>query len=92
MVGAGVLALPFSLSYLTWTWGLLFLTFCTFVSLYCAHLLAELHEAPDGTRYNRYKDLGQAVLGIPIPLISGKRAALIIFINASVSIESSGDR
>lgn len=62
-MGAGVLALPFSLSYLSWTWGLLFLAFSTGVSLYCAHLLAELHEASDGTRYNRYKDLGKAILG-----------------------------
>ena len=63
MVGAGVLALPFSFSYLGWTGGLVFLLFCTAVSLYCAHLLSELHEAPDGTRYNKYEDLGSAVLG-----------------------------
>ena len=63
MVGAGVLALPYSFSYLTWGGGLVCLAACTILSLYCSHLLADFHELPDGTRLNRYRDLGRCVLG-----------------------------
>ena len=59
----GVLGLPYAFSYLGWTAGLLFLGLCFMTSLYTSYLLAALHEGPDGTRRNRYKDLGQAVLG-----------------------------
>ena len=62
-VGVGVLGLPYAFSYLGWTAGLLFLGLCFMTSLYTSYLLAALHEGPDGTRRNRYKDLGQAVLG-----------------------------
>ena len=62
-VGVGVLGLPYAFSYLGWTGGLLFLGLCFMTSLYTSYLLAALHEGPDGTRRNRYKDLGQAVLG-----------------------------
>ena len=66
MVGAGILALPYSFSYLTWSGGIISLMLCTSVSLYCSHLLAEFHEgpAPDRIRYNRYRDVGRAVLGL----------------------------
>ena len=66
MVGAGILALPYSFSYLTWSGGIISLVLCTSVSLYCSHLLAEFHEgpAPDRIRYNRYRDVGRAVLGL----------------------------
>ena len=66
MVGAGILALPYSFSYLTWSGGIISLVLCTTVSLYCSHLLAEFHEgpAPDRIRYNRYRDVGRAVLGL----------------------------
>lgn len=67
MVGAGVLALPYSFSYLTWGGGLVCLGACTALSLYCSHLLADFHELPDGTRLNRYRDLGRSVLGNPPP-------------------------
>ena len=62
-VGVGVLGLPYAFSYLGWTGGLLFLGLCFMTSLYTSYLLAALHEGPDGTRRNRYKDLGQAILG-----------------------------
>eukprot|EP00891_Asterochloris_glomerata_P003121 jgi/Astpho2/3121/Aster-x1124 len=63
VVGVGVLGLPYAFSYLGWTGGLLFLGLCFMTSLYTSYLLAALHEGPDGTRRNRYKDLGQAILG-----------------------------
>ena len=68
MVGAGVLALPYSFSYLTWGGGLVCLAACTVLSLYCSHLLADFHELPDGTRLNRYRDLGRSVLGKMVKL------------------------
>lgn len=63
MVGAGVLALPYSFSYLTWGGGITCLAACTLLSLYCSHLLAGFHEKEDGSRINRYRDLGRHVLG-----------------------------
>ena len=62
-VGVGVLGLPYAFSYLGWTGGFVFLGLCFMTSLYTSYLLAALHEGPDGTRRNRYKDLGQAILG-----------------------------
>ena len=62
-VGVGVLGLPYAFSYLGWAAGFLFLGLCFMTSLYTSYLLAALHEGPDSTRRNRYKDLGQAVLG-----------------------------
>lgn len=67
MVGAGVLALPYSFSYLTWGGGATCLAACTALSLYCSHLLAGFHEKQDGSRINRYRDLGRHVLGSPPP-------------------------
>ena len=61
----GVLGLPYAFSYLRWVGGLLFLATCFVTSLYTSSLLAALHEAPDGTRRNRYKDLGKAIFGEP---------------------------
>lgn len=63
MVGVGVLGLPYSFSYLGWVAGVFALIATLAVSLYTAYLLAALHEEPDGTRHNRYVDLGRAILG-----------------------------
>lgn len=63
MVGVGVLGLPYSFSYLGWVAGVFALVATLAVSLYTAYLLSALHEEPDGTRHNRYVDLGRAILG-----------------------------
>ena len=63
VVGVGVLGLPYSFSYLGWTAGIFALIATLAASLYTAYLLSALHEEPDGTRHNRYVDLGRAVLG-----------------------------
>ncbi len=63
MVGVGVLGLPYSFSYLGWYWGVIALAVTLAASLYTAYLLAALHEEPDGTRHNRYVDLGRAMIG-----------------------------
>lgn len=64
VVGVGVLGLPSSFSYLGWVGGIVALTVTLAASLYTAYMLAALHEEPDGTRHNRYVDLGVAVLGM----------------------------
>ena len=63
VVGVGVLGLPYSFSYLGWVAGVFALVATLAVSLYTAYLLSALHEEPDGTRHNRYVDLGRAILG-----------------------------
>jgi len=63
VVGVGVLGLPYSFSYLGWYWGVIALAVTLAASLYTAYLLAALHEEPDGTRHNRYVDLGRAMIG-----------------------------
>ena len=63
VVGVGVLGLPYSFSYLGWYWGVIALAVTLAASLYTAYLLAALHEEPDGTRHNRYVDLGRAIIG-----------------------------
>lgn len=66
VLGVGVLGLPYSFSYLGWAGGVLALAITLAASLFTSYLLAVLHEEPDGTRHNRYVDLGTAVLGTPM--------------------------
>ena len=66
VVGVGVLGLPYAFSYLGWIWGVIALVTTLAASLYTAYLLAALHEEADGTRHNRYVDLGRAILGMPL--------------------------
>ena len=63
VVGVGVLGLPYAFSYLGWFGGIFGLTATLVVSLYTAYQISALHEEPDGTRHNRYADLGRAMLG-----------------------------
>ena len=62
VVGAGVLGLPYSFSYLGWAVGLIFLIIASSSSLYTSYQLASLHEQ-DGKRINRYRDLGVHTFG-----------------------------
>ncbi|PRW51175.1 Lysine histidine transporter 1 [Chlorella sorokiniana] len=63
VVGAGVLGLPHAFSFLGWPAGLLLLSLLCAASLYTSYLLAALHELPNGTRLNTYKEMGEALLG-----------------------------
>ncbi|KAL6771725.1 hypothetical protein ACKKBG_A27570 [Auxenochlorella protothecoides x Auxenochlorella symbiontica] len=63
VVGAGVLGLPYAISYLGWAGGLSVLTALTLASMYTSYLLAALHEGHDGRRLNDYQAMGRAVLG-----------------------------
>lgn len=62
-VQVGVLALPYTFSYLTWAGGIFALALSASVSLYTSYLLAALHQDEHGVRHNRYLDLGRAVWG-----------------------------
>ena len=61
-MGAGVLGLPYAFSYLGWAGGLLLLLLAGGVSLYTSALMAALHDL-NGVRHNRYRDLGEAIIG-----------------------------
>lgn len=62
VVGAGVLGLPYSFSYLGFVGGSIMLTLAGGSAMYTAWLLASMHEM-NGIRHNRYRDLGTAILG-----------------------------
>eukprot|EP01025_Chloroclados_australasicus_P061871 TRINITY_DN8126_c0_g2_i1.p1 TRINITY_DN8126_c0_g2~~TRINITY_DN8126_c0_g2_i1.p1 ORF type:complete len:450 (-),score=25.83 TRINITY_DN8126_c0_g2_i1:237-1586(-) len=62
VVGVGVLGLPYALSDLGWTAGVIGLIIACAVSYYTSFLLITMHESK-GTRFSRYRDLGQAILG-----------------------------
>ena len=42
---------------------MLLLTLLCAASIYTSYLLAALHELPNGTRLNTYKEMGEALLG-----------------------------
>eukprot|EP00884_Botryococcus_braunii_P012211 jgi/Botrbrau1/20991/Bobra.0144s0010.1 len=63
MVGAGVLGLPYAMTYLGWAGGVITLLYSWGVSLFTFQFLVYLHEMPDGTRFNRYHELTREVLG-----------------------------
>ena len=59
----GVLALPYSFSYLTWGGGPLLLVCTCLTSLYTSFILAAMHQTETGARYNSYPELGRGLLG-----------------------------
>lgn len=66
IVGAGVLGLPFSMSFLTWGGGTVVLVVAWITSLYTLWQLCNMHEWHiDGKwlRMNRYHELARYVLG-----------------------------
>lgn len=62
VVGAGVLGLPYSVRWLGWVAGMLYLGVACVVSYYTSYQLAVLHHH-GGQRHNRYRDLGRYVFG-----------------------------
>lgn len=44
--------------------GVLLLSLLCAASIYTSYLLAVLHELPNGTRLNTYKEMGEALLGM----------------------------
>ncbi|CAN0896444.1 Lysine histidine transporter-like 5 [Linum grandiflorum] len=63
MVGAGVLGLPFAMSQLGWTAGLIAIVMSWLITLYSLWLLVEMHELVPGRRFDRYHELGQHAFG-----------------------------
>ncbi|XP_039144501.1 lysine histidine transporter-like 6 isoform X1 [Dioscorea cayenensis subsp. rotundata] len=63
MVGAGVLSLPYAMAHLGWGPGSLALVLSWCITLYTLWLMIQLHECVPGTRFDRYRDLGQYAFG-----------------------------
>ncbi|KAF7836443.1 lysine histidine transporter-like 5 [Senna tora] len=63
MVGAGVLGLPYALSQLGWTAGIIAIIMSWLITFYTLWVLVEMHEMVPGTRFDRYHQLGEHVLG-----------------------------
>ncbi|XP_008219132.1 PREDICTED: lysine histidine transporter-like 5 [Prunus mume] len=63
VVGAGVLGLPFALSQLGWTAGILAIVISWVITFYSFWQLIILHEIVPGKRFDRYPELGQHCFG-----------------------------
>eukprot|EP01018_Ginkgo_biloba_P022624 Gb_30828 [translate_table: standard] len=69
MVGAGVLSLPYAISYLGWSGmmyrgpGVLVLVLSWVITLYTLWQMVEMHEMVPGKRFDRYHELGQHAFG-----------------------------
>ncbi|CAN0896354.1 Lysine histidine transporter-like 5 [Linum grandiflorum] len=63
MVGAGVLGLPFAMSQLGWTAGLIAIVMSWLITFYSLWLMVEMHEIVPGKRFDRYHELGQHAFG-----------------------------
>eukprot|EP01018_Ginkgo_biloba_P022625 Gb_22126 [translate_table: standard] len=63
MVGAGVLSLPYAVSYLGWGPGVLVLVLSWVITLYTLWQMVEMHEMVPGKRFDRYHELGQHAFG-----------------------------
>ena len=88
-MGAGVLGLPYAFSYLGWFGGLITLSTLCAASIYTSHLLALLHEDPDGERrHNTYREIGEAVWGARYggPIVQGIQFAVMIGLCITYSV------
>ncbi|KAI5355945.1 hypothetical protein L3X38_008840 [Prunus dulcis] len=63
VVGAGILGLPFALSQLGWTAGILAIVISWVITFYSFWQLIILHEIVPGKRFDRYPELGQHCFG-----------------------------
>lgn len=94
IVGAGVLGLPFAMSYLTWYGGVVIMVLSWVTSLYTLWQLVELHEFK-GHRFNRYHELGQYAFGprlglwlvIPFQLIVMIGLAIVYMVTGGKSMQ-----
>ena len=62
IIGAGVLGLPYAISWLGWVVGVIVLVLFFVITLWCSLLLAEMHEV-DGVKHPTYRSAVLAVLG-----------------------------
>lgn len=63
MVGAGVLSLPYAMSYLGWGPGTVVMVLSWCITLNTMWQMIQLHECVPGTRFDRYYDLGRYAFG-----------------------------
>ncbi|KAF6172513.1 hypothetical protein GIB67_007026 [Kingdonia uniflora] len=93
-IGIQGLVLPFALTILGWTWGIIFLSLAFIWQLYTLWIMVQLHESADGTRYSRYLQLFSATFGprltslfatFPVMYLSGGTCTTLIIIAGSAS-------
>lgn len=95
MMGAGVLALPNAMVYLTWGPGVLALLVSWVVTLFTLWQMVEMHEAVPGRRFDRYHELGQEAFGekwglwivIPLQLVVEVGVDIVYMVTAGKSLE-----
>ncbi|XP_054808389.1 lysine histidine transporter-like 6 [Prosopis cineraria] len=63
MIGAGVLSLPYAMAYLGWGPGTMLLLLSWCLTLNTMWQMIQLHECVQGTRFDRYIDLGRHAFG-----------------------------
>lgn len=95
MMGAGVLALPNAMVYLTWGPGLLMLILSWVITLFTLWQMVEMHEAVPGKRFDRYHELGQEAFGpklglwivVPMQLVVEVGVDIVYMVTAGKSMQ-----
>ncbi|XP_031498260.1 lysine histidine transporter-like 6 [Nymphaea colorata] len=99
MVGAGVLSLPYAMSYFGWGPGVLVLVLSWGITLYTSWQLIQLHEHVPGKRFSRYHELGQYAFGpklglwvvLPQQLIVQLGCDIVYMVTGGKSLEKFAD-
>ncbi|KAK7261329.1 hypothetical protein RIF29_27638 [Crotalaria pallida] len=84
MVGAGVLALPYTMSELGWGTGVTVLTISWIITLYTLWQMVEMHEMLPGRRFDRYHELGQYAFGEKLGLYVVVPQQLIVEVGINI--------
>uniref|UniRef100_A0A7I4B5R3 Amino acid transporter transmembrane domain-containing protein n=1 Tax=Physcomitrium patens TaxID=3218 RepID=A0A7I4B5R3_PHYPA len=95
MMGAGVLALPNAMVYLTWGPGILMLILSWIITLFTLWQMVEMHEAVPGRRFDRYHELGQEAFGpklglwivVPMQLVVEVGVDIVYMVTAGKSLQ-----
>ncbi|KAG0588793.1 hypothetical protein KC19_2G269400 [Ceratodon purpureus] len=95
MMGAGVLALPNAMVYLTWGPGIVMLILSWVITLFTLWQMVEMHECVPGRRFDRYHELGQEAFGpklglwivVPMQLIVEVGVDIVYMVTAGKSLQ-----
>ncbi|WVZ95267.1 hypothetical protein U9M48_041056 [Paspalum notatum var. saurae] len=99
MVGAGVLALPYTMSELGWEAGVTVLFLSWIITLYTLWQMVEMHEMVPGKRFDRYHELGQHAFGdrlglwivVPQQLVVEVGLSIVYMVTAGQSLQKFHD-
>ncbi|WVZ95279.1 hypothetical protein U9M48_041064 [Paspalum notatum var. saurae] len=92
MVGAGVLALPYSMSELGWGPGIAVLILSWIITLYTLWQMVEMHEMVPGKRFDRYHELGQHAFGEKLGLWIVVPQQLVVEVGVNIVYMVTGGR